>query len=113
MHEYSSKPTKQSLLERIAQIIEPKDRPSGYRSPAKRTWQKALYSRVARYYPTPSTQGDRTGIKFQDGTTLLRRADGSLRYFFPKVRRTGAVRRAEKRLRRLNKHRIAHGQAPI
>jgi hypothetical protein len=59
---------KPSLLERIAQIIEPKDRPSGYRSPAKRTWQKALYSRYARYFPTPSTQGDRSGIKFRDGT---------------------------------------------
>jgi hypothetical protein len=104
---------KPSLLERIAQIIEPKDRPSGYRSPAKRTWQKALYSRYARYFPTPSTQGDRSGIKFRDGSVLLRREDGSLRRPFPRVRRTGRIRRAEKALRRLNVYRRAHGQAPI
>lgn len=105
---------KRSLLERMAQFIEPKDRPSGYRSPAKSTWQKDLIlSRFFRYHPTPSMQGDRTGIKFQDGVSLLRRADGSLRYFFPRVRRTGRIRRAEKALRRVNKHRAAYGQAPI
>jgi hypothetical protein len=106
-----------SILERIARAIDPTDRPKPKTHSAFwHKWikaQKPIYSRVARYYPTPSTQGDRTGIKFQDGTKLLRRADGSLRRLFPRVRRTGRIRRAEKALRRLNVYRRAHGQAPI
>lgn len=99
-----------SFLERVARLIDPKDRPTPKTHSAFwHTWrerQKPLYSKVARYYPTPSN-GARTGIKFQDGTKLLRREDGSLRLPFPRVRRTGRIRRALKALRRLNRYREA------
>lgn len=102
-----------SLLERISRAIQPSDRPAPITHSAFwHAWRKAqatASSRISRYYPTPTRAGDRTGITFQDGTTLIRRADGSLRYPFPRVRRTGRIRRAEKALRRLNTHRVGVG----
>lgn len=106
-----------SILERLARMIQPTDRPAPKTHSASwskwRAAQKAILSRIARHYPTPNRRGDRTGIKFHDGSILIRRADGSLRRPFQRVRRTGRIRRAEKALRRLNTQRTVAGHHPI